>query len=628
LWSTEHIKLPNFNKRFFCIINRNKPTLAALISSYVYTLGDYTLMFEFPEVTISKPETEVEEFDEHFISKNRSQEFNIEVHNAIIKSGGCEYLILGGLDEKQKSYLTFLEEYDLIEIDELEDVDFLLKDRVDKKEYVLCNENDIHYGLYSAAEKNALLRIDENADYIRDESENKEGLIVIEKIQAASAIIAINYALSIGSNIAIIKQPETNMKEIKHLIEKWKEENSINSYNDLSALLYREIEEIHFEKYKFATFFTFGAPYSLILNNVIPFTYVNNLLKPDFFIFNNIFVEKKKSIFSAIIFSPLEFGEDEETNFVIEKIKENNYFVKELVGKEATVFNIENHVKKYPYEILHICSHGGEVDGYRLIEEFKDQDGNIHKVEYDQVFSLAPDKSEELIEVTTINIWRKFDGLDWKSKELQEKELPHYVFSNMITELSASKDKRGDKKLVVRDSSHIKCNHFNYHAVFNIIAGGHTHPLIYNNTCWSWAEISESFLHAGARGYIGTLWAANNNIANDTAKVFYENIFEDSILNALQKSLVKTQKSDDENIYIYWGLHFSKLKRGDTLEESRMNVADRLLYSYYRWKDHIESVRDIKLKEQIERLIRWDFNQLNRYFYTETVKLLTGKKLT
>jgi CHAT domain-containing protein len=89
----------------------------------------------------------------------------------------------------------------------------------------------------------------------------------------------------------------------------------------------------------------------------------------------NLLCELRPTLPSSIVFSPLEF-EDEETNFVINKLEEGFHYVKKLVGEDATSYNIDNHVKEYPYEILHICSHGGEVEGSHLIEQFTDRDGN------------------------------------------------------------------------------------------------------------------------------------------------------------------------------------------------------------------------------------------------------------
>jgi len=619
-------QIPNFNKKYFCIVDRKNPLLASIISSYVNISSEYLPMFEFSEVPIDRNETNEDLLKVNVITRNRAEEFSIRIHNALSALGGCEYLILGGLDANQKSYLTFLHNYNVIDIEDVNNVDINLKYLIDKKENCYCNENDFYKGLYVALRNNFLLKIDNTIKDICIESENKEGLLVIEKNNVTSTIIAINYAIAFDLDVAFIDTPETDRKEINYLIEQWQEQKNQHFFYDLSALLYGRVENINFGKYKFATFFTFGAPYSLVLNNVISFTYINNLLYPDFFIFNNIYKENSWSLYSSIVFSPLAFGEDEETNFVIQNLKQNNYFVKELIGKEASVYNIDYHVREFPYDILHFCSHGGEVDGFSLIEEFTDREGNTHVVEYDEVVSFAPDKSEELIPVTSKFIWRKFDGLVWKSKELKEKKYSHYVFVDMIDQLFKKKCESRKRKLIIKDSCAIKCFDFNYQAMFNMISGLHSNPFIFNNTCWSWSDISDSFLSVGARCYIGTLWAINNDIAKICAETFYDNLFEGTILNALQKALFHTKGNENENIYLLWGVHFSTLKKGNSISESRMNIAKRLLHSFYRWREHINTVQDAKVQEQIKSLIKWNSDQLFKYFYIESLELIKPKK--
>ena len=364
----------------------------------------------------------------------------------------------------------------------------------------------------------------------------------------------------------------------------------------------------------------------MILNNIIPITYVNNNLSPDFFIFNNLIAEGTKPMYSAIVFSPLAFGKDEETEFIINKFKANEYYVKELTGKEASVFNIDHYIKEFPYEVFHICSHGGEVDGYTRIEDFIDRDGNSHTVEYDEVVSFAPHKSEENIQVSSVFIFRKFDGLIWKSKELSEKEYEKFVFVDMLDHIKNIKRKKGKKNNNILDSSHIKCSDFNYQPMFNIIAGSHTNPLIFNNTCFSWSDISDSFLNSGARGYIGTLWSIKNVIAKEVAETFYTNIFDGTILDALQKGLIHTNSDSDFNVYIYWGLHFSSIQSGVSLSESRINITKKILYSIDRWIDHKDKEKNVETRSLIDILIRWNVNQLYDFFQKETY-LLYFKKL-
>jgi len=620
----EEQNAPKISNKFFCILSSSEITLAAIISSYTYIIHEYTPLFEFPNVTTGKP-LEAISFDEHYLSVTRAEEFKIKVHNAIKLLGGCDYLVLGGLSDDQKSYLDFLDNYNVIEVDNVEDVDFKLSALTDKGSYQKCTESDIYYGLIHAGISNSKLKIDPYAQISPNKKRKKNGIIVIEKNAALLSILAINYALSIGADIELIEPPDTDKKEIKYLLERWSIEKNDIFLNDLGALVYNRIENIDFENYEFGTFFTFGTPYSLVLKNVIPFTYVNNLLSPDFFVFNIISSHLRVPISSSIVFSPLEFI-DEETNFIIGKLEDNNHYVKKLVGRDASVFNVDNHVREYPFEIIHFCSHGGEVDGFRLVEEFTDKEGASHTVEYDEIVSFAPDSSEELIQVTSKYIWRKFNGLIWKSEELKEANYPHYVFTDMLEEIKKIKGKSRKKKLNITGSCAIKCSDFNYQAVFNMISGSHTSPFVFNNTCWSWSCISESFLSTGSIGYIGTFWAVDNNLAKETAETFYTNIFEDTILNSLQKALIHTTGTSNENIYMYWGLHFSTLRPGNNLQESKKNVANKLLCSFYRWINYSTSEKDSETKEQIETLINWNYNQLFKYFFKELIELIKPRK--
>ena len=625
------MNIPVFNNKHACIVDRSKVNLAAVISSYLYQEGQFLSVFEFPSVTTEKPKYFTEIIDEHHFSSTRSEDLNIQIHNSINKAGGCDHLIIAGLDEKQKSYLTFLDDYNIIEIDSIDEVEACLGGfAYDKEKFLLARPEEVLKGLYLSAKHGLKLRIDSTADSLNYDSNGLSGLIVVENDKTVSAVSAINYALSIDLDIEIIDPfSESDIKEIKLLIEEWQEGNEA-IYSDLSANLFSRIEEIDFSKYIFATFFTRGAPFSLILENQIPISYVHLHKYPNIFIIDNIFIENQGQIGSSIVFSPLEFGSDEETDFVINRFKDNKYWVKELIGKEASAHNIDIHVKEYPYDIIHICSHGGEVKGYSVTKEFLDQDGNKHVVEYDDVISFYPERGKELIKVEHKHIWRKFNGYIWKSRELEEKNYPHYVFSDMINAIvndgKPGKKYDGAPKAIIPDSCAIKCSDFIYQAMFNMVACFHTSPLIFNNTCWSWSGIAESFLDSGARGYIGTLWAVENKVAKSVAETFYQHLFDNTVLNSLHKATQTTKGTNSHDIYIYWGLHFSTLKKVDSVEKSRLNITRCLMQAFYRWQYKAFMMPEGKIKESSKRLADWDFDELlNSFLYEFAVFMVNFK---
>lgn len=627
-------KPPQINSDYFLIINYEMPLLAAIVSSYVNSVGFYVPTFEFAEVTSNSKDFDETKFDdgeidEHYISRVRSQDFNIKVNNSLQRLRGCKYLIIVGLSKNQLSYLSFLNDYNKIYIDTIEEVDFTLSHLVEKSGYLSCNISNVYDALYVSIQKNLKLKIDENAVDVEINDANKKGLIVVERVDNSTLPLAISYATAVNANLKIIDSPHVDLSTYRVLIQKWKEKASEgiedqNTFNDLSALIYPSVEHIDFLKYKYATFFTTGAPYGLILKNQIPISHVHLQLLPGFFLFNNIQIDSFSDSPSALVFSPLEF-QDEETDAVIDYLENKNLFVKPLIGKNATVFNLDNHIKEYPYSVLHICSHGGEIEGSRITETFKDRDGNEHTIVYDEVASFAISPYQDQHPVTTKSFFRTFDGYIWRSKELKAIEHPHYIFSDMTNYLRRKKKKDRSKKVIVDGSCYIKCYVSHSQAIFRHLASGHS-PFIFNNTCWSWADISESFLAVGAKGYIGTLWAINNNVAKTSAELFYKDIFDGTILEAFHKMHQKAIGTKDENIYSFWGLHFSRVMSGVNKESSRKIVWLKMHKSLQIWKDKLANTTREGMRKNINEFIDWNAREQVKDFKTEITEMYLNDK--
>ncbi|WP_298533065.1 hypothetical protein [uncultured Algibacter sp.] len=612
---------PKIASKFFCIINRDEATLAALIFSYIDQSEGYIPTFEFPFVSSEDFENELDKEirDEHQLSRSRARKFNIKVRNAIRRLGGCEYLIIAGLTDKQLSYLTFLNDYNTIYIDDKDNVDVLLNGIVPKEGFLLCKESELIKHLHYALKQNLYLSIDEDAVTVPHSFHNSSGLVVIEQNNKVSSVFGILYGHSIGSDVELVETERLNTYQIKDLIENLKNDKP-NAFNNLSAAIFPYIEHIEFNKREFATFFTDGVPYSLILKNILPISHVHLRINPDFFIFNSLYYESYSETYSAVVFSPKAF-DNEETEFVIEKLSKNNLLVKPLVDKEATYFNLDNHIQHYPFSLLHLCSHGGEVEGTRIIEKFIDSGGDEHTVEYDEVFSFGLNPIEDSNPAATKRLPRKFDGLTWGSKEFTEASFPNYVFSDMFQSLGETKNQESSRIVNVTGSCHIKCVDSIYQAMFHYLAAMHS-PIIFNNTCWSWSDVADSFIGVGARGYIGTLWNIDNAIATQAAEVFYNNIFENTVLLSLHKALEISKNTRDENIYIFWGLHFTSIVPGVSEEASRLVVFSKIMDSLEMWKTKLEKTIIPEHKKTITEIIDWLSRVLARNFKKEVMKYI------
>ena len=211
------------------------------------------------------------------------------------------------------------------------------------------------------------------------------------------------------------------------------------------------------------------------------------------------------------------------------------------------------------------------------------------------------------------------------SEELEKEDIPQYVFHDMWNALYRSQrtkmnpNAKRRKKGVIATSCAIHCTDSNHQGEFNILAS-HSSPLVFNNTCWSWYEVAAFFLSCGARGYIGTLWAIDNQSAVLGARTFYDNASSDTVLGAIHKAIKAIAVAQSEDIYVYWGLHFTSLSPGHSAAASRDEVFRELLFSLGEWRTQIETSTSAEVKESATRALRSVLHELNTNFGLDDLK--------
>jgi len=429
-----------------------------------------------------------------------------------------------------------------------------------------------------------------------------------------------NYAFSIRADLVVL--PPIRRDElfpIQRHVCAWKVDRSVDAYKQLEKMVLDRVGDIDFRRYEFATFFTKGLPYGLILENIIPFTHVLSDIACDRFIFNNIACERMPSNFgSAVVFSPGAMN-DEETDDVIQLLDQNKYLVTPLLDEKATVRALREYGEYFPYDVLHVCSHGGETEGYHVVQDFMDRDGRIHRVEYDEVVGFSPARPGRVL-LSRKALFRKFDGFAWMSPELKQQDLPLYVFDDMKNALDIDNE-AGRTRVPVRGpisgSCHILC-HDSIHQGDFVSLSGSGSPFIFNNTCSSWYEIATSFVAAGARGYIGTMWEIENTAAIAAAKAFYREVLSrERLLDGFSEMRASLEQTEDRDIYIFWGLHFSTL-RNPTQKSSR-KVLDRLSISFRSMLHAFNVTKDMEVKQRYAPILE--------FIYTELLRGAKGQQL-
>ncbi len=622
---------PIIDARFICIADLNAVELSAVVSSYLSEEGMYSPFFAFPNLAVGFSE-EFDFSDDNFISMMMGNEYSVLINNAIARLAGHNFILFIGLSDNQKSFLRHQFRYTktpLIDIDSIDEVEPKLKELgINARDYLHCRKQELLLGLVKAKREGKVLLIEEESESIKDEDIPSQGIIIIEDNKELGAIVGINYAFSVSADVKIVETiTDEERQGILRFIKKWYEGGQDNQLQKVIRKAESRIAGIDFTEYKYATFFTEGLPYSLYLDNCIPCSYVSLGLRPDLFVFNNIIFESIPRFHASVVFSP-QFFKDEETKSLISLLEQKNLYVKTLVGRDATVGKFDFYTGHYPYDILHICSHGGEVDGYAVSKTFKDREGVSHTVEYDEVVGFSPVEGTDQVAVASMTIFRKFDGYIWRSTELENQKYPKYVYEDMRKALSLQNEKgvetKRDPKDRVPTSRAIKCSDSIHQGMFQLLAS-HSSPFIFNNTCWSWQEVATFFLAGGAKGYIGTLWAIGNTAAIRGANTFYDNAFTKPIILAFHDAIKAVENGSDRNIYVFWGLHFSTLEAGDVVANSKQRVYDELVRSFFAWGGKIETTRSAEVRKNSVRIINKIHQELKEDFGNENAERLAEK---
>lgn len=584
---------PNLRSDFVLVVNYERPELAAVATSYLFNEQLYLPIFSFQNVEVGLGQN-MQTPDVFAIQRRRAEHFSVFLNNAIIESGGCENLIFLGLTEEQKSYLDFGQHYNSLHIESLEEIPAYLGGfGVDKEPALNCSLEQLGLALIQALSQNRLLNIGiENPEIEEIVPDGDVGLVVIEYMNKSDFIVGINYAISVNARCILTSEmTDVQQKEVIHLLEGW-EAGRGDDLQKIKEMIDSRIGNIDFTQYSYATFFTSGLPYGICARSA-PSSLVNLKYRPDFFIFNSIVSERKEPVGSAVVFSPSKFL-NEETSFLVRLLEFENFYLRKLIGNDASCFNLKVTVEGYPFDLLHICSHGGGVSGHRCLVKFRDKAEVQHTIEFDHVLSISLTPYVDLHTVESYYHFRNLDGLAWRSDELRAKGYSHELYASILGEINNAFNK---KKVInlgpvnnVPNTNAISCaDPWHYQANFDQVGLPEIHPVIFNNSCWSWMTVSTSFLAGGARAYVGTVRKIGNEDAVRFAEVFYEAVFGNNLIDAFDAANTDFLDHNDDPIYVIWGLHFSSLRNIRPVETNKSTVLRKLGASLGTWARKLEN---------------------------------------
>lgn len=179
--------------------------------------------------------------------------------------------------------------------------------------------------------------------------------------------------------------------------------------------------------------------------------------------------------------------------------------------------------------------------------------------------------------------------------------------------------KRTPTRFPIFLSCHIKCHQSFHQGIFDSLAGN-THPIVFNNSCSSSHELAASFLSAGARCYIATLWNVGSKTAKDAA--FYNSsLASTKLLFGFTAMLNSIKNPPYRHVYIFWGFHFTSCVAPS--EKSDANVIAGLICNYEMWMHKLTTSADPALRENIRPIVHFIATELARRLPPKRLKAVT-----
>jgi hypothetical protein len=189
----------------------------------------------------------------------------------------------------------------------------------------------------------------------------------------------------------------------------------------------------------------------------------------------------------------------------------------------ADVSTISEMIELFPYDLMLIATHCGDIPGYRWTYRFTDSESLERTLVVDIALGIGRTNESELLHVTEFTRFVSLDGVAWDDPE-KEKKL--HIGTAMIDFLQRRENRKefqpAKKEGIGRvvGSAALRMADHNLLAFPRALAGEDT-PIIINNACTSWHRLAGYFMFAGARAYIGTLFPISTSEADEvTTRVF------------------------------------------------------------------------------------------------------------
>ncbi len=389
--------------------------------------------------------------------------------------------------------------------------------------------------------------------------------VVVEAGEDLSEVIAANYAFALGAGLCVIPPVPRDVAE--NLLETFygAQENPDQSATVTLEYLKQRLRELvgspPIPDGGSITFVTRDLPFGFAFP-AVPSTHLFSY--PDFGIsvVNGLAAEQPgtRGINLAVVVDP-EKTSAPEIEASAKTLANRGVMVRGYRGRNASVREVSDMVELFPYDLLVFATHCGDIDGYRWTYEFIDSEGHSRRLVVDIALGIAATDEPNRVGVTEFMRFHELDGVDWTDPDKEQKLYVGMAIRDFVESRDGDKIKPILKETIPRvaGSAALQMNDNIYVPLPQSVANNGT-PIIINNSCVSWHELSQRFSFSSARAYVGTLFSVSNIEAAEIATKFLDKHFGKFLPHALWAAQNAVYGQSTRRPYVVTGVYTQRLR--------------------------------------------------------------------
>lgn len=552
------LAIPSFEH---CVLVADDPRLAARISSLFTRAGRYFPVMDGPRMSRPDADNEV-----------------VRRRNGLVMAGPRQ-LLFGGLAPQAAAAMRHGWKNCIVS-NAYEDHLQALRGVVRRPTKILrWGPTNLGVGLYRARlEHKELLPDLESSPELELVEAGTHLLVACECGDELAEVLASNLAFACGASFVVFPELSEDDRHnwLEDLYALGEGGDLTSRFGCLARRARAHFGQLDFARFKSVLFVTAGVPWGI----AVPETVTTHMYRyPDFgrAIIEGLWASQSaaRSARTALLIDPHTVKGSEIPAINVALLK-NGSLTRVMCGPAATSTRVQFLLDLLPYDIIVLSSHAGDAPGQRTSYEYVDADGRQRCLTVDEALGIGYDRFEDKFMVTVCHRFHSLDGVDWRD-EAGKAALP---VGSAISSWSAIGGPMDRTKHIVKQEAiprvigsmaiqmHDGVWLFTSHGFAPDAA-----PLIINNSCWSWHELSKRTTFAGARGYVGSLFPITDVEAQEVVQALFGRYIGRELPKALWSAQRDVYGASGRSPYVMVGLPFVAIRPNTVDAVSFMNKA-------------------------------------------------------